>query len=379
MRRFLILTIPLLWLTIGCKKKEDIPEQPRPVKYERVKKITGAELHTFSGSSRSSKESSLSFKVPGTIKEIYVKVGDRVNKRDSIATLDPDDYDIALQQSVANQKSVETRITGAKSKLVSAKSNYERVEKLYENNSVSLNEFEQAKSQYEASKSEYEATLAEATAAGKKTQGALNEVHYTHLLAPFDGVITEKIAEENEEVASGNAIAVLSDLDQPEVIVGLPEIFIHKVSENQKVSIKFSVIPQRAFTGTVHEISFATGKLSTYPITIRIHDSTGMVRPGLAANVTFDFAADKEKKAPSMIIAPVEAVAQGPDGNFVFVLQPTENSNIYRVEKRNVKIQGLIREGYSITNRLNEGEILATAGLSTLLDGMNVVLLDEQE
>ena len=112
--------------------------------------------------------------------------------------------------------------------MVTTKSAYQRVEKLYENNSVPLSEYEQAKASYEAAQSQQAAALAQVTAAQKQVEAAKNQVSYARLTAPFSGIITNVMAEENELVGSGNPIATLSAERDPEVLSVCPKPLLRK-------------------------------------------------------------------------------------------------------------------------------------------------------
>ena len=103
-----------LLISCGVEKKEVVERPIRPVKFGMVSLGGDAQSNTFSGSAQSSKESKLSFKVGGTITKLNIKVGDQIRKGQLIAKVDQTDYSIQYQQSVANMKSVETQIQGAK-------------------------------------------------------------------------------------------------------------------------------------------------------------------------------------------------------------------------------------------------------------------------
>lgn len=374
MKNILFLFVPLFLLTAcsGEEKKAVVKKSIRPVKYGKVAMSGDALLETFSGTAQSSKETKLSFKVLGTVTDLRVKVGDIVKQGELIARVDRTDYVVQYQQSVASLKSVETQIKTAQTQLVNSRATYNRIEKLYENNSVSLSEFEQAKSAYETAQSSYNAALAQATASEKQVESAQNQVNYSNLEAPYSGVITSVNVEENELVGSGTPIATISAINNPEISVGIPEIFISKVRKNQRVEIIFSAFPEITFTGKVYEVGFSSLGGSTYPVTVQIDKSTGDIRPGMAADVQFNFS-PKGRQANQKMVAPVASVGEDSNSNFVFVLEKSDNH--YIAKKKAIQIGELTSTGFEIKSGLSKGDLVATAGLSTLLDGMKVRLL----
>ncbi len=378
MRNFKIIYIGVLALTtfllISCgeKKKAVVVESIRPVKFGKVMMSGDALSETFSGSAQSSKESKMSFKVSGTLTKLNVKVGDMVRKGQLIAKVDQTDYSVQYQQSLANNKSSETQIKSAQSQLTNSKATYQRIEKLYENNSVSISEFEQAKSALELAEASYSAALAQANASEKQVESAQNQVRYSTLVAPFSGVITAVMVEENELVGSGTPVATISAMGDPEISVGIPEVFISKVKRNQMVDIVFSSMPNQVFSGKIYEVGFSSQGGSTYPVTVRIIKPTEDIRPGMVADVRFSFSSG-EKDAQKMV-TPIASVGEDSNGHFVFGL--TQEGENYLVKKKKIQIGELTTAGFEIKSGLTNGELVATAGLNTLLDGMKVRLLE---
>ncbi len=359
----------------ACGKKETTDTSPplRPVRFGTITQSGGEASHTFSGTAQSSKEAKLSFKVNGTINQIAVKVGDRVKKGQTIASLDAIDYSVQYDLAVAQLKSAETQIKSAKAQLINSRSAFQRVEKLYENNSLPLSEFEQAKTGFEAAESQYNAAVAQVTASQKQVESAQNQVNYARLTAPFSGIVTAVEVEENELVGSGRVVAVLATETQPEVQVGIPEIFIASIRKGQTVDIQFSIFPNQVFKGTVNEVGFSSGQGATYPVSVQIDNPTEAMRPGMAANVTFHFG--KKTDGKGRLVAPVKAVAEGVDGHYVFLLEKNDTS--YTAKKQAVEVGDLLATGFEIKNGLNAGDLVATAGLKSLLDGMEVKLMKE--
>lgn len=364
----------LVFLLAACGKEKDqvIVETIRPVRFGKVIMSIDALSETFSGSAQSSKESKVSFKVSGTLTRLNVKVGDVVRKGQLLAKIDQTDYSVQYQQSVANNKTSETQIQSAKSQLINSRATYQRIEKLYENNSVSISDFEQAKSGLELAEASYNASIAQANASEKQVESAQNQIRYSNLIAPFSGVITAVMVEENELVSSGTPIATISTMNNPEISVGIPEIFISKVKKDQGVDIVFSSIPNQIFSGRVYEVSFSSQGGSTYPVTVRIDKPTQDIRPGMVADVHFSFGDKKDEV--QKLVTPIASVGEDSNGHFVFGL--VEEGSNYLVKKKTVQIGDLTTMGFEIKSGLTSGELVATAGLNTLLDGMKVRLLE---
>jgi RND family efflux transporter MFP subunit len=385
--RYILTLVAIVTLFTNCGEEEATQETIRPIRFAEVINSKSGQERTFSGVAQSSKETKLSFKVSGKISSLSIKIGDRVKQGQILATLDPIDYNIQLEQAKAQQKSAvsqekssATQIKSAEANLIATRSTYERIQKLYEANSVSLSEYEQSKAGYDAAQAQYDAAVLQHEAAqtqvvtsDMQVKSANNQVNYTKLYAPFNGVITNIGIEANEIVGSGSVIAVLSTVARPEVTVGIPEAFISKIKNGDDASITFSAIPNQNFKGVVSEVAFSPVNGSTYPLTLRIDNPSPIIRPGMAADVSFVFE-EKDIKTTHHLIVPAKAIGESGGNTYVFILKPSDNES-YIAQKKIVTTGKLVKQGFIIKDGLKEGDFVATAGLKSLMDGMTVKLL----
>jgi multidrug efflux pump subunit AcrA (membrane-fusion protein) len=94
----------------------------------------------------------------------------------------------------------------------------------------------------------------------------------------------------------------------------------------------------------------------------------------MPAEVTFTFGSSDQQ---SFLVAPVKAIASGIDGNYVFKLVADEEEGIYSAKKVNVALGTITKDGYIIREGLNEGDLVAVAGLRSLYEGRKVKLLED--
>ena len=356
----------------------------RPVTYVEIADGNQNSRHSYTGLSKARKESALSFKVPGTINQRLVEVGDRVKKGQLLAVLDPTDYKVSYDQSLASLKSSEAQIRTAEAQLESAKasylsaqSNYQRFQNLYETNSVSLSDFEQSKSSYEAAKANFEAakTQVEAAKAGATsskslTKSAANQISYTRLTAPFAGIISSINIEQNEAVGQGTPVMVISSEGNPKVEVGVPENVIALVKENAMVDVHFRTIADKTYAGKITEVGYSPLG-STYPVTIELVESDNKIRPGMPSDVQFSFLDGSNSE--NIIRVPASAVGGDKDGNFVFVLENSKE-DIYITKRTSVQVGEISEAGFIVQRGLSPGKLVAAAGLNNLREGMEVKL-----
>lgn len=367
----------IVFLFAGCGKKAEVEEEVlRPVRYTVVKSGSSISSVHFSGVAQSANQSNLSFRVAGNVINVNVKEGQRVSKGQVLAQLDATDYRVQLEQSQANLKQAEVSYQGVESQVQVALSNYRRVESLYENNSVSLSEFEQAKNNYENARAQVEASAAAIAAARTAVNAASNQVSYTTLTAPYEGIIQKVEVDVNERVMAGKVVMIINGEGETEVSVGIPESVINEVKEGMNAITTYPALPNMELRGVVSEIGFDPDNASTYPVTIEITDEDERIKPGMAARVRFTFSGKKPEKSEDPVI-PAKAVAEDNIGIFVFKLE--DNGDGTATAKRtDVTVGELTEDGFEINEGLENGDLIATAGLKTLLNGMKVKLMDRE-
>lgn len=361
MKYYLIIFSVLL--LAACSGKEEQEEQIRPVFYQQVAKQSVTEVRSYAGISQPNNEAKLSFRVGGNIEKIAVELGDKLKRGQVIARLDNTDYSINYNKAVMAQKNAQVQ-------LIAAKSSYQRVENLYANNNISLSDFERSKAQYESA-------MAMANTADAQVEAAENQLSYTLLRAPYDGVVTAIMADENEMAGAGQPIAVFSSTSNIEVRSAVPENVIGRISRGQKVTVTFGNFPDQLFNGTVSEMSTGTDKGSTYAVIVKLTGEMGDLLPGMTGAVNIPLMAINSNL--KSVIVPTDAVSHDSDGDFVYVALESEEADIYVATRREVVTGKLTPLGYPVTEGLSEGEIVITAGINALYDGRKVTLLNINE
>lgn len=350
---FLAVTLSLT----ACQQNEAPTEPPlRPVRYMTVSDDQVGRNRSFSGTSKSTQESRLSFKVSGTVTSVPAQIGQQLRKGDLIAQLDAANFVLQVEQAQASL--VEAQAGGR-----NANSNYERTKGLYANDNASLNDLDSARAAAESAK-------AQVRAASKALEIARLNESYTRLYATANCSISSIDIEINENVSAGRQIAIVSCGDDLEISLDLPGSIIAGIDQNAQVSILFSAIPGVQFGGTVTEVSTAANS-AAFPVVVQVHEKHPSLRSGLAAEVTFQFDVPSDV---SSYVLPVAAIVKGPSGTFVFIVEPDGDSGQALVTTRPVKLGELTRIGVEILDGLSPGDRVITAGVSIVREGQRVLI-----
>ncbi len=347
------------WLISGCEPASEEAEIPlRPVRYMQVTDVNASPSRTFSGTSRSTRVSRLSFKVSGTVVGIPVEVGDRLNAGDLLARLDPSSFDLQVQQSQAS-------LVQAQANERNASANYERFKGLYENRNASRNDLDSARAEAESGK-------AQVRAAQKALELAELNRSYTVLRAEEACSVASVDVEVNENVNAGSQVTLVNCGDDLEIELGIPDSLIASVNKDAEVSIRFDAIADTGFNGIVTEVGITSESgAPTFPVIVAINGQDERLRSGLSADVTFRFATSGRTDA---YLLPLSAIANSGNDPFVFVAQADGDDGQATVVKRAVEIGELTELGIEVLRGIRPGDLVVTAGVSVIRDGQRVLL-----
>jgi RND family efflux transporter MFP subunit len=316
----------------------------------------------FSGSAKAGAEVKLSFKVPGTLRSVPLNVGDLVRPDTLVATLDPRDYELQVQD-------VEASLARARAQERNAAADLERVRALWENSNASEDDLDAARTAAESASALVASTK-------KKLELAQLQLSYTRLVSPVEGAVAEVQAEVNENISVGQPIIVMNTGALPEVEVAVPEGLITQIRQGSAVTVRFDALAGRNYSALVTEVGVApTRSATTFPVTVRLNRSDTRILPGMSAEVLFRFGTDSSR---ARILVPPQAVSEDQEGTFVFTLT-AEESGLATVHRRSVRVGDLVSEGLEIVEGLKEGERIVTAGVNRIKDGQKVRLLDSNQ
>ena len=232
---------------------------------------------------------SVASRVPGTLLTVAVEENQRVEAGQTVATLDPKDFDAAITKAdaslneasagvVTNEAAIaqaKAQVEAARSQLQFAKIELDRISALYQRQSVPKQRYDQAVTAHDVAKAQLVAAqkaVAFANAAlevsRKKVDTAKATLEtarlqrsYCAIAAPADGYVSKKSVEPGQVVAPGQPLFAIVPLNMSEIWVeaNYKETQLANVRPGQKATIKADVDPGRTFTGRVESLSAGTG------------------------------------------------------------------------------------------------------------------------
>jgi membrane fusion protein, multidrug efflux system len=353
------LVLPLVTLLGGCRGEEAKVEQAivRPVRVAVVGEAVRGHRITYSGAVRPRIESAIGFRVAGKIVERFVNVGDRVDVDQVIARLDDADLKLAANSAKA-------AVASARSRRTVASDNLERGKALLPKAIIS-------QAAYDIRRNEMDAAVSALDSAEAQLRQATNEVGYATLKADNAGIVTAVMGEPGQVVSAGQTVITLAHAEETEIAVSVPEQDAGHLTIGQQANITLWAGPRVSIEGRIREIAGQADPASrTYAVRIAVSGAPQIMRLGMTASV----ALQTNDEAPGVVV-PLTALTESEGGPEVFVVDPMNEA----VRKTPVSVSGIAEDGVRITDGLHGGEVVVTAGVQFLRDGMRVRLPDERQ
>lgn len=353
-----------LWLLQQSKSEKET------VQYEQTRVKRGDILVGFDsdGSIEFSKVN-LRFNVSGTISEILVTEGDKVEKGDPIAKLDSQDYQnqyqlaLAKLQNAQEQKTkslleYELKIKNLENELQKLKDEYQEMETIPE--AYPANEIKMKKAEIETKELEYQKLLKEYEMLKNQelseyelqVKMARDNLENTILYAPVSGVVLGLSKKVGEQVTEKEDFATIHENNKVQATTDVIEYDISQIEVGQKVYVTVEALPDQKFVGRVSKINFlptvASG-LVNYTVEVDIDNPSPELKDGMTCVITF-----VRKEVQNCLIVPYEAVKMVNGKQVVLVVD--ENG---QMSEREIKTGFTDGNSVEVLEGLKEGEIVA--------------------
>ena len=197
----------------------------------------GTATSTASGTFTYKEEETVTAEVSGEVSSIRVSEGDQVSSGQTLIVLTSDDLDDSLQSASESLRNAE----------ISLENQYENLD------------------------------------------------DYT-ITSPIKGTIVDKNYNAGETTEANEVLCTIYDLSYLTMTLSVDELDIASIEVGQSVSIVADAVEDTTYTGTVTKVSVAgtsSGSATTYPVTIRIDETDGLL-PGMSVDATIELASAED-------------------------------------------------------------------------------------
>lgn len=334
--------VSLLGGLIGCGSSGEEVAAPTatPVRVAAATLGPAAPAIRTSGVLANEDEFRLSFKVGGVIKRLAVSEGERVRKGQRLAEIE--------------QAEINAQVEQARQAHDKARRDVERGERLYADKVISLEQLEDLRTQQ------------------KVAEAGLNAAefnwNYAAIVAPIDGTVLRRLADERELVAAGTPVLVLGAQEGFVVKAGVADREIVQLKIGDAAEIKLDALPGATLQGKVTEIASGADPTSgMFGIEVAIDPTNRPLKSGLVAKVAITPAS---AHSGSLVYVPIASIVEGRgERASVYVLEDD------RAKRREVEVAFISSERVALTSGLAEGERVVTDGALYLDDGELIAVL----
>jgi RND family efflux transporter MFP subunit len=337
---------------------------------------------TLSGEFRPFQEVDVHAKVAGFIRTIYVDVGDHVKSAQVLAVLEVPELNAEVMGAKADIRRSEDAIHRAQSELRRSESGYSAYHAAY----TRLEQASEARpgliaaqelDDSQAKDKEAEAQVESSRAALAEAQSQLSAAHanldrlsameaYSHISAPFAGVVTKRYADTGALIQAGTTsdtqsmpVVRLAEWSLLRLVVPVPESAVPQLHLGTIVQVHVSAL-NRDFAGKVARFADAlSDQTRTMHTEIDVENPEGTLKEGMYAEVKLLLQQKKEA-----LTVPVQAVVEGGNENYVLILDDHD-----RVQKRTVQLGEQTSTRVEILSGISENERVISAGQSNYETG----------
>ena len=284
--------------TVAANRGEDAVD----VRIEAVEARDLIATVTASGKVQPRTMVDLSADITGRIVSLRVREGDVVTKGQLLLTIDPAQYEAAVQRAEASLASVRAQAAQSQANAVQAKRDLARSEEILKANpsSITNEQMERLRTQAEITEAVADASRHSVVRAVAELSDAKNNLTKTAILAPMSGRVTRLNVEEGETAIMGTmnrdaaTLLTISDMSVLETRVRVDETDVARIQIGDSTVIEIDAFPDTSFVGRVVQISNsslrATGggavgadQAVDYEVTVQLVDTPEKARPDFSA------------------------------------------------------------------------------------------------
>jgi len=338
-------------VTPGARKNE----RASPVEVVRVTKCDFDDAILATGRFEANERVDISPKIPGRIERMDFDEGDFVEKGNLIVKIEDNEMRFSLDRVRAELKRREADLAGAESAL-------ERARELHEKSIATEANLEDAQRLYDMARAGIEQVKAEIGLAEQRLAD-------TEIVAPLDGVLTNRRYAAGELVTVGIPIFELLQLSPIKIEIRVPERRIAELSVGLKADVTVDALGEAQYTGEISYMNPSLDEVSrNLMVRVIVPNEDMKIKPGMFARARISTGAHQD-----ILAVPRDAVMSTSDEYEVFVVEDG------LARKRPVDLGAEWRAFVEVVSGVAEGDVIVSAGQHVIRDGTKVNVVARAE
>lgn len=365
MRKFLFLTA--LLALVACNEDDQTTVTPiRGLKTHLVADAKKSTVRRFPAVLEPTSLNTLSFEVAGKLGAVPLAVGQRVQVGQTLLSLDTTTLQLQLDTAEAGVPSAQVARDNAVDNLA-------RQMQLFDRRVITKKDLDDASTLSAAAQAQLEQAI-------KARDSARETLSKTIITAPIDGIINSVDAVSFGTVLAGAPMVTLYSPDQFEISFSVNFDTVSQLVVGTPATVRLADLPNVNLDAVVSELGSRADTVSSFPVVLKLKDTDPVLKAGMAVEATIELPLPAEEGFTLPLSAIVKKGQigfsadglQGQSAARVFVFDPQTET----VVLRDVTVGGVRENELLVIDGLEHGELVASAGVSFLRDGMHVKLLD---
>ena len=281
--------------------------------------------------------------LPGLLKNIYVKQGDKVNKGQLIAKISDNGLTDQLEQ-LELQRDL-------------AKTTFERLQILWNQKIGSEIQYLQAETNFKSLE--------------KKISQMKDQEDKTRILAPFEGIIDDVIADVGSNLAPGlTPILRIINIEKMKVSAEIPEIHIPYIKKNKNVKIYVPILDKQILGNISSVGNFINPNNRSFSIEIELLNKSNELKPNMTVSLEIN-----DYQNESAILIPSKDILEDEEGSFYVYKLVSDGNDNYKSNKVMIEKGKSYNNMTEIKTGLNEDDLIINDGLRQVEDGQIVKVI----
>lgn len=289
-----------------------------------------------------------------------------------------------IAQAEAGVEAARAQRQAAQAQLDLAQDQYRRQYPLYRDSILSALEFRGVESQLANARAgvaqadagiaqaqgQLRAARAQTNAANAGVQSARTQLANTRVVAPFSGVVEERLQEPGELASPGQPVVRLVGAGNVKVTAGVPERYAGEIEQGTQVRVTPNAYAAEPRGGRVTFVGAAIDTQSrTFPVEVAVENADRSLKPSMV--VRLDVTRDVLE---NVIVVPTEAVVRDERGTSVFVVAGDSVAS-----RRVVELGPNAGETVVLRSGVEAGDRIIVSGAGDLAEGDRVRVAETRE
>jgi membrane fusion protein (multidrug efflux system) len=267
----------------------------------------------------------------GSLKKIYVKEGQRVQKRSLLAQID----DAGLKNQL-EQLQIQVELT---------KTTYDRIQRLWKQNIGSEMQLLQAKANYEAQL--------------KSIEQLKKQLQRTQILAPFSGTIDEIVANTGANLIPGKTpVMRIVNLKEMYTEANVPERYLSQIKVGTAATVNIPMLNREYSTSIRQTGNFINPNNRSFRVETSLPNRDEMIIPNLTCKLKIN-----DYTNPEALMVPLRVIREDASGKkYIFKLKSDGKKQVYLTEQVFIQLGKKGLDKIEVLDGIQAGDLIVDEG-----------------